>query len=259
MGFFSSVAKVVTGAAKVIAPAAASYFGGPIAGAAVGSILTGMGAQDVNSANALRIQQANAFSQASADKQMAFQTASARTARIFAKKMSSTAYQRGMADMRKAGLNPMLAYKQGGASSPVVAAPTGASAKAVQPTPFVDEIGPAVASGWAAQQSIAQASVYTAAGRLGALKADDYKNFGDSILGRQAASAWRMGGAVWREFQNKNAVSTKLLGTPRGPKATGKPKNFKYGKSSKRGSGSRERFDPRRPRKKFPGFPKYFQ
>lgn len=43
----------------------------------------------------------------SAKRQMEFQAS-----------MSNTSWQRGMADMKAAGLNPMLAYKMGGASSP---------------------------------------------------------------------------------------------------------------------------------------------
>lgn len=59
----------------------------------------------------------------------------AREQMAFQERMSGTSYQRAVQDMRLAGINPMLAYMQGGASSPA-----GAS------TTVENTIGPAVSS-----------------------------------------------------------------------------------------------------------------
>lgn len=49
---------------------------------------------------------------------MSYNSAQAATNRAWQEKMSNTAYQRTVEDMRKAGINPILAYTQGGASTP---------------------------------------------------------------------------------------------------------------------------------------------
>jgi len=58
------------------------------------------------------------FNRKEAAKNRAFQSEEANINRQWQEKMSNSAYQRSMTDLKKSGLNPMLAYMQGGASSP---------------------------------------------------------------------------------------------------------------------------------------------
>ncbi|QKI28942.1 VP2 [Kummerowia striata gokushovirus] len=87
-----------------------------------------------NEAAARNTAAANATSLQSAREQMAYQ-----------ERMSNSAYQRAMEDMRKSGLNPMLAFSQGGASSP-----NGASIQAqnapVLKAEYKDPLSPAINS-----------------------------------------------------------------------------------------------------------------
>lgn len=126
----------------------------------------------------------------------------AQYSRDFQERMSSTAYQRATRDMRAAGLNPMLAYMQGGSSTPsgamgMASSAGGASAGAAS-------AGGSAGSGSAAHSENTQLELGRAIGRIGSSAIDAYKTSESAKLVGQQHETEK---AMTTEIQNRAQVT----------------------------------------------------
>lgn len=167
-------------------------------------------AQNSAQANATSVDMFNAqrqdnynFFQATQD----YNREEAEKARQYGLELSGSAYQRAVADMRSAGINPMLAYQQGGASQPqsVSASSPQQSAPGAprMQVPQVNQVlGPALQAGLSAAQGFAsieqtEAMTRQSEQQTANLAADEKRTRVDTLLraaetGRANADADRL-------------------------------------------------------------------
>jgi len=126
-----------------------------------------------------------------------FSAQQAEIQRQFEERMSNTSFQRGMSDMQSAGLNPILAYSQGGASTPVGASANGAgTAHTADSNPIgqMGRIAQIVLGGVSAGARLSAMSNQTTAKILAQEEMQDKKlNHAWAVSQARNEMAWRIG------------------------------------------------------------------
>lgn len=127
--------------------------------------------------NTLGAIQQGVYNRIQQDTAMSYNSAEAAANRAWQERMSNTSYQRAMSDMKKAGLNPILAYQQGGASTPGGAQGTIGQSSMSAPSVGTQSAGMPTISGTTANYSKTKAESWNWTDSSGEMHSSGYNSY----------------------------------------------------------------------------------